>query len=210
MPVCKYCGDEIEFRSVDGQTTPIHVNGGWCAGYPSAPSGRSAKPYESVVSYVNPNAHCPVCGETVFFYQNPFGGRVFFDDLGWPWPKHGCTDNTKSQAGPVKPAAQRSRKPFFLSKAGEALHVYRIVEHTSETDAISLKFSRVDQPLMAFRLSIPRTLLKANDVTLDDLQRAPAFVVRFHEDYRLVEFISGRKKEVESLRVPRLRPPTGG
>lgn len=45
-------------------------------------------------SFVNPNARCPVCGEPVFFYQSPYGGRVFFDELGPPWPKHPCTDNT--------------------------------------------------------------------------------------------------------------------
>jgi hypothetical protein len=40
-----------------------------------------------------PNARCPVCGIKVFFYSSPNGGRVFFDELGPPWPKHGCTDN---------------------------------------------------------------------------------------------------------------------
>jgi hypothetical protein len=49
----------------------------------------------TVESYVNPNAHCPVCGEAVYFYRSPFNGRVFFDDLGWPWPKHGCTDTSR-------------------------------------------------------------------------------------------------------------------
>lgn len=43
--------------------------------------------------FVNPNANCPVCGEPVFFYQNEHGSRVFFDELGPPWPKHPCTDN---------------------------------------------------------------------------------------------------------------------
>lgn len=44
-------------------------------------------------SYVNPNARCPICGDDVIFYQSPHGGRVFFDHpLGWPWPKHPCTD----------------------------------------------------------------------------------------------------------------------
>lgn len=47
-------------------------------------------------SYLNPNAHCPVCGDAVFFYQSESGGRVFFDALGPPWPKHRCTDS-----GPV-------------------------------------------------------------------------------------------------------------
>ena len=49
-------------------------------------------------SYVNPNAKCPVCGDAVFFYQSPDGGRVFFDELGPPWPKHPCTDNRISSA----------------------------------------------------------------------------------------------------------------
>lgn len=44
---------------------------------------------------VNPNADCPVCGEPVFFYQNENGSKVYFDELGPPWPKHPCTDNTK-------------------------------------------------------------------------------------------------------------------
>lgn len=28
----------------------------------------------------------------MFFYSNEFGSRVYFDDLGPPWPKHPCTD----------------------------------------------------------------------------------------------------------------------
>ena len=33
----------------------------------------------TVESYVNPNAHCPVCGCPVYFYRSPYNGRVFFD-----------------------------------------------------------------------------------------------------------------------------------
>lgn len=42
--------------------------------------------------FVNPNARCPVCGDAVYFYANQHGSRVFFDELGPPWPKHPCTD----------------------------------------------------------------------------------------------------------------------
>lgn len=56
------------------------------------PFGAISNPL-SYDSYVVPNAHCPVCGEAVFYYRSPFGGRVFFDQLGPPWPKHPCTDN---------------------------------------------------------------------------------------------------------------------
>lgn len=49
--------------------------------------------FEDIRSYTNPNALCPECGAPVFYYQSPYGGRVFFNELGPPWPKHPCTDN---------------------------------------------------------------------------------------------------------------------
>ena len=49
--------------------------------------------YSVSARYVNPNAVCPVCNAPVFFYQNEVGSRVYFDELGPPWPKHPCTDN---------------------------------------------------------------------------------------------------------------------
>lgn len=70
-------------------------------------------------TYTVPNASCPVCGASVFFYQSPSGGRVFFDELGPPWPKHPCTSSDSSVAdraatflasGPVAmPAIRRYR-----------------------------------------------------------------------------------------------------
>ena len=48
---------------------------------------------------VRPNAKCPVCGAPVYFYQNEYGSRVFFDELGPPWPKHPCTDNAEYSVG---------------------------------------------------------------------------------------------------------------
>lgn len=63
--------------------------------------------------FVNPNAKCPVCGVPVFFYQNSLGSRVYFDDLGPPWPKHPCTDNLLPRRGivhaPWKPITRRTK-----------------------------------------------------------------------------------------------------
>ncbi len=43
------------------------------------------------LSYLTPNAYCPVCGDKVWFLQAWNGGRVFFDTV-WPdWDKHPCT-----------------------------------------------------------------------------------------------------------------------
>lgn len=47
--------------------------------------------------FINPNAQCPVCGDPVFYYESENGGKVWFDELGPPWPKHPCM-TTKSAA----------------------------------------------------------------------------------------------------------------
>ena len=38
---------------------------------------------------------CPICKEDVYFIRHN-GGSVYVDDLGWPWPKHGCFDNSST------------------------------------------------------------------------------------------------------------------
>lgn len=61
---------------------------------PATPFPRrvSADPLKAITI---PNASCPVCGQSVFYYENEHGSRVFFDALGPPWPKHPCTDNPR-------------------------------------------------------------------------------------------------------------------
>ncbi|TIM38176.1 hypothetical protein [Mesorhizobium sp.] len=69
--------------------------------------------------YVNPNTRCPVCGDAVFFYANRHGSRVYFDELGHPWPKHPCTDNPARRiaAGPAVAS------PFIRRPRGLALEL---------------------------------------------------------------------------------------
>lgn len=59
------------------------------------------------------NAICPVCRASVFFYRSPSGGRVYFDELHPPWPKHPCTDrpSTAMEAGARKQAPSPSHLP---------------------------------------------------------------------------------------------------
>ncbi len=91
---------------------------GWCvkdgggftlsAASPAIPWQRTAT---SCDSYVDPNAICPLCGAEVFFYQSPFGGRVFFDHLGPPWPKHPCTDTYQARSGALRILAPPLKRP---------------------------------------------------------------------------------------------------
>jgi hypothetical protein len=82
-------------------------------------------------SYTNPNATCPVCGAEVFFYQSQYGGRVFFDALGPPWPKHPCTDNglppgavrsIHSHSYPWQSGGWKPLPQFKISKARSCIY----------------------------------------------------------------------------------------
>ena len=46
--------------------------------------------YQNYNSFIFPNAKCPVCKRAVYFLKLQNGGRVFFDEIGPPWPKHKC------------------------------------------------------------------------------------------------------------------------
>lgn len=73
---------------------PCGWGGGWKGGSGSRQAAAWSGPYLRFASFVNPNATCPVCGAPVFYFQSAAGGRVYFDELGPPWPKHACTDNS--------------------------------------------------------------------------------------------------------------------
>ena len=40
---------------------------------------------------------CSNCGDDVFFFSCTCGSRVFFDELGWPWPEHDCRFSRSDQ-----------------------------------------------------------------------------------------------------------------
>lgn len=204
VPTCDKCGGEIEFRYVGGRPVPIHIGGGWCSGYRNSPSTPTTRPFRSVVSYVNPNAHCPVCSKIVFYYQSPNGGRVFFDALGWPWPKHSCTDNPASQSGRVIMRAESSHQSF-RNKDGEALDIYELDRVSAGKEGyIELRFRKPTEN-RSFTAAAAKNYLRERGITIDDIRSAPSFVVRTYDTHRLIEFISGRRKQIVSFRVERAR-----
>lgn len=157
MASCYHCGEEIEFINNGFGPIPIHPSGscsgrsgGYGGGNPYS-SFRSTSdgemfefPFITYPSYVNPNARCPVCGASVYFYQSPYGGRVFFDELGPPWPKHPCTDN---------PAVGH----YFSSRENRARFLISTDTLPSESDSAAVE--RVEQvavPISAVAIAPPR------------------------------------------------------
>lgn len=83
-------------------------NCGWGGEYyePSQIS-YSADYWQKERSHTSPNAACPMCGESVFFYRSPDGGSVYFESLGPPWPKHPCMDSSSNSARLLKPVQKK-------------------------------------------------------------------------------------------------------
>lgn len=98
--------------------------------------------------YVNPNARCPVCGQAVFFYSNEFGSRVYFDDLGHPWPKHPCTDNQKGlhrdpTRWPIKPVQRTNELSAELVSAARTLGMFSVATPSDDWQLLIVK--HIDQ-----------------------------------------------------------------
>lgn len=58
---------------------------------------------------------CPICGAEVFFVRHN-GGSVWFDELGQPWPKHGCFDtdiSVRQTTWRLLTAAESVRAPLY-------------------------------------------------------------------------------------------------
>jgi hypothetical protein len=95
MTRCTKCNGWIEFRTLNGVRTPIHLSGGcwedseW-SGHVSPLISRTVKSAHAGQDFCRPT-RCPRCRADVFFIRHN-GGSVWVDELGWPWPKHGCFD----------------------------------------------------------------------------------------------------------------------
>ncbi len=203
MPVCDRCGEEIEFRWVDGNVRPIHVSGGWCPGSSRRNSSPSRSAFQTVQSYLDPNARCPVCGASVFFYRSPHNGRVFFDDVGWPWPKHPCTDKYRGRDGQIVKPTNIRMKFHFRSRDGKLLDVFRIEEMTGQTDRL-LIWLRKAEDNSSIVIAIARAAMREKRITKEDIQQAPGLVLPRDKklaDQSEVSFISARHQSVITIAV---------
>ena len=202
MATCRDCGAEIEFRHINGVLRPIHLSGGFCSG--SRPTRTHVGRGWVSDSYLTPNATCPVCGDPVFFYQSPHGGRVFFDDVGWPWPKHGCTD-----AGYIRTDAKTAAttKGFqvrkLIDRSGSRLKVYYLDDiEDGGNDHILVLRNQLNGHRLSFLCS--KAWLVRQQVRLMDFQDAPSFLVHEFEKgvtHIRLDFISARLGKVIRMKL---------
>ena len=211
VPICDHCGDEIEFRWVGGVVRPIHVNGGWCSGGSERDSSRARSSFDTAQSYLDPNARCPVCGALVFFYRSPHNGRVFFDDVGWPWPKHPCTDKYQGQDNQITKPNTGHYRVNLINQEGKPLDVYRAKQFTErERDLlIRLKNAVRGPPVVVL---VARAAMHAKGVKIEDIKEVPTLVLsrtRGPAGETEISFLSARLQSIVVLPAAVMRTQAG-
>ena len=98
MSTCRNCGEEITFRYIEGRCVPLHPYGSPCG---------ERLPYSGDSLKRSVHTRCPQCQKMVFLVHHN-GGKVWLDELGWPWPKHGCFDSDADHSGGSVGRASRS------------------------------------------------------------------------------------------------------
>ena len=192
---------------------PANCDCGWGGVYYGPEIAISTLSRSDIVrSFVNPNATCPVCGDNVFYFQSISGGRVFFDDIGWPWPKHSCTDSNN----PSKRGCRSEVRQLMRNRSGKNVHLLRLMS------AIKRQNTKVDiilENLGTGKLSRSRARFKSKifrDNALEELGGVEIFVVdpdRFDRHGLWLEFVSRTKrclrmlnpKKGEIINIPEVR-----
>lgn len=95
MSKCSGCGEWVEFKTINGRPVPLG-----CKCTPTPKRAYLSKPSLSAFKYEDTcrPSKCPRCFAEVYFVRHN-GGSVYLDELGWPWPKHGCFDQPARLTG---------------------------------------------------------------------------------------------------------------
>lgn len=144
---------------------------------------REFKATEGFAKYfVNPNAQCPSCGVAVFYYQNEYGSRVYFDQLGPPWPKHPCTDGMKTQTYETqvhRPAARRRGERIELVGAARQIGEYEGVRVAPAGYPIDWQMVEI----MQVNRTVARTMVKGRLLQQDQDEMVVYFSVENVESF---------------------------
>ena len=110
------------FRRIGGRVVPMIVDEARISeyetsGYVQTPRHSvSRKMFDTLASFLIPNAHCQKCGSAVFYYENASGSRVLFDALGPPWPIHPCYNHISSANSKKNTTQPEGWKPVLIEK----------------------------------------------------------------------------------------------
>jgi hypothetical protein len=141
----------------------------------------------SLQSFTKPTI-CDICRAECFYYENEYGSKVFFDELGPPWPKHDHDACIKHQQKKPKPPWQwelAGYEPCTIFKVIPVGHLQRLVVYVRRLTSgqnLALCVSEVSEGdiILSFINRLPQPfLLKAAAPTIWELNTYAQFCERF-------------------------------
>lgn len=152
-----------------------------------------------------PNAKCPVCGASVFFFRPEQGGSLWSDDPGPPWTKHPCMmteENRSSWPVPLSMPEVRDPVPTPVGWVSQA------VQLTISEDSFWLcKAALFDGVQVAMPVAPPKALSQLF-LRWDDRQRLFGelqFLYEDEEDVFLYEIRVCSYRVIARARQPHAR-----
>jgi len=110
---CRFCGGTLRFRLIDGTVRPLR---GTCSC--PQPGGPTKPLLQDKFCW---RTECRFCGRRPVFFVRHNGGSVFFDELGYPWPKHDCLHGDDS-------VLERIRRSVKNIPGIRAADLYQVLE----------------------------------------------------------------------------------
>jgi len=179
MAYCKFCGDTGRWRTLTaGKKHFFHKNHD-CGDYITrklAPKHRQL----TVQSFTRPTT-CDICGGKCFYYENEYGSKVFFQELGPPWPKHDCIKRQQQRPKPPWQWELSGYEPCVIFKAIPVVQLQRLVVYVRRLingQSLALRVGARDIKSFINRLHQP-FLIKAVAPTVWELNTYAQFYERF-------------------------------
>jgi len=102
---------------------PPNCNCGWGGIFHGLGLTSGSHYWQKSESYTNPNASCPRCRAKVFYYESPYGGKVYFDQMGPPWAKHPCMDTYAYGASHTKVTGRKVGVSFISQPKPQQIQI---------------------------------------------------------------------------------------
>jgi hypothetical protein len=126
---------------------------------------------------------------------------VFFDDVGWPWPKHPCTDRFQGRDEQIGSAVNSRLRFNFRNRKGMPLDVYRVEQFIELAADLLIRLKNIERgpPIL---ILVSHSEMQKKKITTEDIKEAPSLVLlRDRGDAGETEasFISARLQSVVIL-----------
>lgn len=140
------------------------------------------------VEFTRPT-NCPECGQKCYFVRHN-GGSVWLDELGWPWPKHGCFDKPEEATRTFSTWAVKS-----LNLSNPQLGIVKRIRNIPKSEELLVEVKLTNYSRVSFVL---RWSPQDETILGSLLIFSEADCVAFHPKYAEIPFHSFNKSGLDT------------